>query len=53
MSLVLALWRFRRRFRERDFVHRPGNANSFRHLGQPVAVTIRNMSGADTVHPVP
>lgn len=53
MSFVLALWRFRRCFRERNFVHRPGNTNSFRHLGQPVAVTVRNMSGTDTVHPVP
>ena len=49
---ALALWRFRRRFRERDFVHRPGNTNSIRHLRQPVAVTICDMSGADTVYPV-
>jgi len=47
-----ALWRFRRRFCERNFVHRPGNANSFCHFRQPVAVTICDMSGADTVQPV-
>lgn len=49
----LVLWRFRGCLRERNFVHRPDNANGFRHLGQLVAVTIRDMSGADTVQPVP
>ena len=50
MSFALAVWRFRGRFRKRNFVHRSGYANGFRHLGQPVAVTICNMSGTDTVH---
>jgi hypothetical protein len=53
MSVALALWRFGRCFRERNFVHRSGYANGFRHLGQPVAVTIRDMPGTDTVHPFP
>ena len=52
MSSALVLWRFRRRFRERNFVHRPSDTNGFRHLGQPVALTICDMSGADTVHPI-
>jgi hypothetical protein len=51
-SFPLALWRFRRRLRERNFVHRSSYPNSLRHLRQPVAITIRDMSGADTVHPV-
>jgi len=52
MSSVLVLWWLGRRLRERNFVHRPSYANSFCYLRQPLAVAIRNMSGADTVHPV-
>lgn len=51
-SPALALWRLRRRLRERNFVHRPSNPNGFRHLSEPVAVAIRHMSGANTVYPV-
>jgi len=49
---VLVLWWLRRRFRERNFVHRPSYANSIRYFRQPLAVPIRDMSGADTVHTV-
>ena len=51
MSAALVLWRFRRCFRERNFVHRSVYANGICNLGQPIAVAIRDMPGADTVYP--
>lgn len=47
----IALWWFRRSFRERNFVHRPDYANGFGHIGQPVVVPVCHMLGADTIHP--
>lgn len=51
MPTALALWWFRRRLRERNFIHRSVYADCVRHLCQPVAVPIRDMPGTDTVQP--